>query len=223
MKNKFLYYALAFFIFSVCSCSCDKEGGDPEPLPVIDAPQALKDYIVFKPGTYWIYKDSTSGVVDSVFVTDFIEGHDTLYPSHAASGIYEWFQVNTHSALDGYDYYYKFNADDIYHIANTLYAVNREKLKPGDYVGTIYCFISPFTIGLTAYTVYDVTTVSNYYSGITIGSHLFPEVVKIHETRNVTEEQQVTNFYFSKNIGIVRKELVDSSKVWNIERYFIVY
>ena len=223
MKNKLLYHSIAFLILAFCSCCTDKEGGDPEPLPVIDAPQEVKDYIIFKPGTYWIYKDSTTGTEDSVFVYDFIEGHDTLYPNNAPAGIYEWFQVSTSSALDGYDYYYKYYADNIIEHPNYMVTVIREKLKPGDYVGEILCFIFPPNVGYVAYWgPYDVASVYQYFDSYILDNLSFQNTIEIHETVNITENDQRTNFFFGKNYGIVRKELLDSNRVWNLTRCNIV-
>jgi hypothetical protein len=44
--------------------------------------QDFKDYILFKVGSYWIYKDSASGAIDSVYLynqeIDMYKGNDKV-------------------------------------------------------------------------------------------------------------------------------------------------
>jgi hypothetical protein len=35
------------------------------------------------------------------------------------------------------------------------------------------------------------------------------------------DDYQPTNHFFSENVGLVRKELIDSSKIWNLIDYYI--
>ena len=223
MKNKLLYYALAFFIFSVCSCSCDKSG-DENIQPSFLIPQEVKDYTFFKEGTYWIYKDSASGIEDSVYVYYSYQEYDTLSANNSyglAPGIYEWFEVKTRSEFYHYDYYYNLNSSFISYSPLHV-SVFREKSKPGDYVGATVCFIYPPTIGITSYWYNDVTTVNNFYGNYNIGGNTYSNVVNIYETKNVTENDQKTHLFFAKNFGLVRKELIDSLQVWNMIRKNII-
>ena len=45
---------------------------------------------------------------------------------------------------------------------------------------------------------------------------------KMNNTIDVIQNSQKTNYFIAKNIGIIRKEYLDSAKVWNLVRYNIV-
>jgi hypothetical protein len=71
MRNLFII----FNIFLTVSNGCDG-CKDEEPQPTkcngyIEFPQLLKDYFLFKDSSYWIYKDSVTGTLDSFWVIDY--------------------------------------------------------------------------------------------------------------------------------------------------------
>src|SRR6185295_7587176 len=123
MDTKVIYRFLAFFMLSVYGCSCDKEGGGPNN-DNWTIPQEVKDYSLFKPGTYWIYEDSASGALDSVYVYDLQMGIDST-----TSGNFEYFYEYSMHNIDGY-------IDNIYvHTKWTkqwnLHVVWKDRFKPG--------------------------------------------------------------------------------------------
>lgn len=64
----------------------------------------------FNTGTYWIYQDSTSGALDSVWVYSSSGGFDTLKEGnfYNPAGIYEWFQFRCKSNYENIvDLYYE--------------------------------------------------------------------------------------------------------------------
>jgi len=84
----------------------------------------------------------------------------------------------------------------------------REKTKIGDYVGQTIMAKHPFLIGSISYWYNNnIITTSAIYSNLQIGSNAFYDIVRINETNNVTESLQSTDFYISKNVGIVKNIL----------------
>ena len=59
--KKIRSYILISFLLLIFVQSCR----EPE-LPTYYMPQEFKDYVVFPVGSYWVYKDSVSGVLDTV-------------------------------------------------------------------------------------------------------------------------------------------------------------
>lgn len=56
-------------LISLLGISCDPFGG-PEPfVPKIYIDQQLLDYTCFPEGSYWIYKNTTTGAIDSSYVS----------------------------------------------------------------------------------------------------------------------------------------------------------
>jgi len=52
-------------LLSICSCKKSKQSPQA---PVYHISEALKSDFGYKPGSYWIYKDSTTGDIDSAYV-----------------------------------------------------------------------------------------------------------------------------------------------------------
>lgn len=214
----FLLYAAGMLFIS--GCKPDKEV-EPK-LKEYLIPQEIKDYALFKPNTYWIYKEQTSGIEDSVFVISEWQGKDTL-TENGLNGIYEWFEVKTISSLDGYTYVYWVHMS--YSDNNPkIIIVWREKYKNGDYVGQTILMTNTFVPGLVAtpYTqdgdIYFIESIEQ----LQIEGYMFSDVKKLNDTENITESKNETNFYIAKNYGIIKKELVDSVQVWNLVRFNIV-
>jgi hypothetical protein len=61
----------AGLIAILISSNCKKEE-----LPTYYVPDSVRAYVSFKEGSYWIYKDDSTGIEDSVWVTKFISKLD---------------------------------------------------------------------------------------------------------------------------------------------------
>lgn len=222
MKNKLLYYVLSFFIFSVCSCSCDKTIDDPNNgLWTID--QGVKDYSLFKPGTYWVYEDSATGVLDSVYVYDFRSGIDTSYSTHGELfGYFEYFFVYALRSIDGYTEEYSVNAS--WGKGQPTMPIWKSRYKPSDYVGTTFLMEYPFIVGKNYYpfTQDGIVTCTGFYENIILNNVPYNSVAKFYDSKNITENNSPSYGFIAKNIGIVRKEIIESHQVWNLSRYHIV-
>ncbi len=74
MKWK-LCLIIGLFVFFACK----KEDSDPAPEPKTPFPvtQSLKDWGYFKKGSYWIFRDSLTLAIDSVYVTQVSSGTQT--------------------------------------------------------------------------------------------------------------------------------------------------
>lgn len=214
--------SILFFV-SIVIGSCKKEPPPELPLGWDYVHQDLVAYTQFKTGTYWIYRDSLSGLEDSVYC--YV---DTSFMYHQTGcvqkdGDYMFYNCQFHSYLDGYDYYNKISEGN-YSITNGQLATVRVKYKPGDYAGETFIMSNCFRQGnqatwyLGAGTVY-YKAFYEAYAGIVDS---FPKVVKFYDTENRTEFSSPTNFYISKNFGIIRKEILDSNKVWDLVRYHIL-
>jgi len=77
------FYKAIIVLLSVCGfswlCSCDKSSSSyqngPDPgnnsLPIYGVDTALLAHYNYKPGSFWVYKDSLTGRVDSFFVSNY--------------------------------------------------------------------------------------------------------------------------------------------------------
>jgi hypothetical protein len=219
-------------IFSGCQYEYEPYFATPEPAIQL---QDLTAYSYFKTGTYWIYKDSASGVEDSVYVF-----YDTAYSYYNTgttgvdAGNYNFYECRMHSYIDTYNYYYKI---DMGYYGRDKVPVWREKFKPGDYVGQSFLMFNSFnpSINLYAYTSPGVITCKNYYDSLNVLGNVFLKAVNFNDTKNASENfssafgsiNPSTDFYIAKNIGIVKKHIYDTifntiNKTEYLIRYHIV-
>jgi hypothetical protein len=220
--NKYLFFVLVIFL-----SGCRKKD-DPEIGSIYLLPQEVKDYSLFLPGTYWIYQDSTTGNEDSVYVINSSNGKDTfdLKPDDPGDEVVEFFQFDTKSSFN--------NGEIFRYDCNTSFyqCVDSKQPKPCFYVdranstGSGFCFLYDFYVGAWVYSsyagFYSKITIVNKWSILNLNSINYNNVVELNDDKNITENSNRTNFFFAKNIGIVRKELLDSNRTWSLIRYKIV-
>lgn len=212
--------SFSFFI-SLLFTACHK---DPpvEPKPAVPL-QDIKAYSYFKTGTYWIYKDSATSAEDSVYVYA-----DTAYSYYnsgnpiVAAGNYMYYDCRAHSYYDTYNYYYQIDMG--YYGSEGSVGVKRIRTKPGDYVGETFLMSNRFEKGesVTLYTGTGTSYFKIFYDSLSVMGKYYKKVVKFNDTRNASEYESSTNFYIAKNIGIVRKEKLDTITTWNLIRYRII-
>lgn len=219
--KKYLFLSVLIVTFFT---NCKK---DPDVTPQPSGPtytsQDLTAYSYFKTGTYWIYKDSTSGAEDSVYVS-----YDTSYLYHQsgtvqAEGDYMFYNCIAHSYFDTYDYHYKISMG-YYDLVTKEVGTVRIRTKPTDYVGETYLMSNRFVQDdmITWYLGTGTTYYKGLYDSLNVLGTYYYKVAKFYDSQNLSEYESPTNFYIAKNIGIVRKEKLDSSKIWNLIRYNIV-
>lgn len=196
--------------------ACEKEPPiPPEPTPDV-TPQAVYDYGFFKPGTYWVYEDSITGARDSVYVIYGIKGKDTLDLLQGdGPKIYDKFEVKMRSTYEDYDYY-------LWYSGTWSGKPRRDKLfltksKPGDYVGEIILCELPATIGNILYGCNNSHVVTEQlYSTYTQGTFELQGVIKVSQTFDCIQEGQYSRYSIAKSTGIVKKEYLDSNRVWKL-------
>ncbi|MFD1551911.1 hypothetical protein DNU06_01570 [Putridiphycobacter roseus] len=182
----------------------------------------VKDHFYFDVGTYWVYQEETTGQLDSQWVSE----------SYTQPNVC-WFNYTINSSITAY----------YSHITSKLLAggidsglvkkdertilIARAKTKAGDFVGNSW--IAPF--------YYEMNDSVGNWGGVSSVSYLwvenrypefiqfnlhFIDVIKIRETHNIAEQSQATIHFYAKDVGLIRKELLDSNKVWNLIRDNIV-
>lgn len=184
--------------------------------------QNVKHFFYFKVGSWWVYEEETSGALDTVYVTEAAEN-----PSN-----YD-FDIRVYSTYE--DYYYHFwpeyasgaqacSEDGV--ICQYCITIKRSKYQPGNVLGQYNCFFYIPTVGEYDYNSntinpYNVVRINSKYLEYFLSGLSFTRTFQIHEDNNRHEDYQETNHYFSENVGLVRKELLDSTKVWNLVDYYI--
>ncbi|MFT6245213.1 MAG: hypothetical protein ACJA0U_002659 [Salibacteraceae bacterium] len=184
--------------------------------------QNVKNFFYFKEGSYWVYEEETSGDLDTVYVTEAAE-NPTNYD----------FDVRVYSTYQ--DYYYHFwpeyfpgnnGCPDNGSISKRCLSVKRSKYKPGDFVSEAKCMFFIPTVGESdgnwnSQYPGNIVRIVSIDDNFALDTLNFERTIKVFEDNTVMENHQPTNHYFSENIGLVRKELIESSKIWNLVNYYI--
>jgi len=159
-------------------------------------PHEMLDYGYFKPGTYWIYQDSVSGAIDSVWVYDAYYNIGTLPENNSNglnAGIYDYYVTKTTSSFYNSDYYYWSNSSWTSSVNNYKSILWREKISQGSVLQTIL-MTNKFIVGDKTYPYTqdgDITFLQELNS-----YKMFTAVKVFNDSQNSTENNSNTNFFY---------------------------
>ena len=220
MRNLLLTCSIPVLLFAAC-----KKDPPPPPSYTITLSPVLRDYGYFRPGTYWIYEDSASHVLDSVYVTSASIGNTVITKQQnlGYTGTFGYFKEQYQST-------YRPETGNIYVDMQTSKqspgaALWHDKTVGGVYVGQNILMTDIFNYGYTVVAPHEPNGALTFMGGIdtlkVLGKSYF-RVVEEYNKQNILENNNRTNVYLARYIGVIRKELLDSNKVWNLKRYNIV-
>jgi hypothetical protein len=225
MKKSFIVKLFLFFIAINIFLSCKKDppvGGSGNGDPVTHFSKTTLDYCFFKPGSWWVYVDSISGTKDSVYVTSSSLNNDTVTEEDNVgyTGIFERFYVYMDCSYLG------FTQKQYAHSAASQYSnfdhVQYYRYKPGFTSGTESLFLSTFQDGFSYGLSPGIMTVIGKYDSILINNKYYKDVVLFYNDGNSAEYSNETYTYFAKDIGLVKKNIPDSSRNWVLINYNVV-
>lgn len=114
--------------------------------------------------------------------------------------------------------------DQSYEVNNNIPRVFREKYiapNSGSNFGkTLHLASIPVGNQLTAYP--DYVYYKYFYNNISINDSTYHNVQKWLNMHSIIDYEQNTYYYIAKNVGIVRREQLDSNRTWNLIRYNII-
>ena len=219
MKNTLPLFA--FFLLIISSC---KKGKDEEPKPNLLYNVTTYNYIStsilpykFKVGTYWVYENDSTGILDSIVVDSISTGFFISTPSvHSTTGETktEFYKMNIHSF--GSSTYYNESLINFYLTRNysgEWYNFQGQK---------IYAANHP--IGTTS----DGMTIIAKFLSMNVGINTFNNVDKVEiiaANQSSPEYAFDTQLYFCDSIGLIKKGTILSPgniESWSIKRWNIV-
>jgi len=200
-----------YLIFLIAFQGCGYEDL-PQPGPVSTAYKAVFDW---QPGTYWIYRDSISGQVDSYAVADNIstEYNNNQYISDITG------YINVYQGGQPYPCFFT------YDINASGMSIGDADVPCGDYAPLAYTelFLAPVPNNYGNYNV-------NILPSFSLAGNTFYNVQQgsIQSYDSVTKNYVTTNQYFADTtVGIIKMRRYDSSlyipnRVWELQRWKIV-
>jgi len=219
MKNVIFLTVLAASVLNACH-------KPSQPHYTINA--SLKAAFDFQPGTYWIYKDSISGEVDSFAVQTSESGTSTN-----SSGGYSMDQIFIYiqeyfpssGTSDYKEWEYSFFGDEIDLL---YYGSNITETNYAPFIN--FPFQNPLTYETYAHEVgniIDSSYVDNIYDSYSLLGNTFLNVAVVnHALIYLTAINYSDVFYICPNIGIIKMKLnhrLDSiNRVWELQRWNVV-
>ena len=192
------------------------------------------EWAYFKEGTYWIYEEETTGARDTFTV---LTSND--YISNPSTEPYEFFGYTTHRSSDDYTYWFWFNEGWTFTSGGqkgnccSCRKIWCDKYTSGNADGEDVLLAFPTFIG--SYSgisfgggEYGKVEVINYFEEMQVGENIFTNVVVENNENSVLDQQYASSdynqvkYYFSRAVGIIRKEIEENSEIWNLVEYNIV-
>jgi hypothetical protein len=185
----------------------------------------------FKPGTYWIYQDSTSHLIDSVYVisadqsTISINGASSSAQSDGYGGTFRRFGYQAHSSFEGVEYVNSVDRDHT-PLDQVTTTIIRTRIPPHQFQQECIYLNIPYTLNTVVqaptYNFNDSNVVVRDNAIFTFNSVSLTNVLEIHQAHNPLCHNLRTKTFIKKGYGILRKEVPDSNRVWNLIRCNIV-
>lgn len=224
------YSCILFIAIVLGFFSCKKEKKkEPEPsnsvMLDIYPSDSLKQYI-FKPGTYWIYKKTTSSDVDTVKVSSIREFNCTQGPC-SVHGLkvdtcrtYHWTIMELKSSFFANHRVLSFCKNTISTGVGTWcenYPIHLLNQNGGDSIGSPYIYVH--------YNYATITVLSNTFSHVTKVKATNSTYNALGSVFNAPTGYNNVSFFLAKNIGIIRKEILvgpSQTDVWDLVAWNIV-
>jgi hypothetical protein len=185
---------------------------DPPPICAYDSSvEEMKKWYYFKTGTWWVYQEQSTGALDTVTVYHHWDGINT--------GGFEGFEWSATSSFDGYSQYYTFNTSFSIHCLSTeectCHKIERARSQPGDFIGADKIFLYPLIEG--NYTACDGggwCTLDSLFNIYQIDKKTFLNVAVWNIPNDDTEDEMHSRYWIGENVGIVRRQILDSGADW---------
>ncbi len=225
MKNKIASLGVSGILLTLLVSSCNRNSENQNTQNYfIPVSLTVKAYGFFQPGTYWIYQDSASHALDSEYVVSASQGSTSISQNQnmGYTGTFGWLKEQWMGSRQGQ--------------VNNLYVDMTQSMNgpcvlwmdehiAGVYKGQNILMSDNWVPG---YVIYPSTEPNGYLEfmrsldTVKVLSKAYPAVIQYYERQNSVFQYNRTNIYLAKNVGIIRKELLDSVKVWNLIRSHIV-
>ncbi len=177
--------------------------------------QELKDWGVFKVGTWWVYEEEILKIRDSVYIyREEINANSKVDRPNQFSEEIGSYLIST-------------NIGDtmFFRVITQSTGVKLQTLRDyPEYQSACYLVVPPPVRGGWSrigppeqITIYDTI-----YAVYKLGTLGFSNVVRANDNMNLAFDGTPTLIYTAKNIGIVRKEFPEFNQVWNLVAYSIV-
>ena len=188
--------------------------------------EGMKEWCYFKTGTWWVYREQTTGELDTITVYSAWSG---TYPSGNVG-----FETLCNSSYDGFNYIYRFNSSFSVNCLTeqecTCHKLSRVKTMPGTYVGEEELFLFPVIQGnynnIVGYPNGQIlggtSTATDVGLSMDINGNTIEGVTRWNVTTDQSEGGWPSVYFFARSIGIVGMEFPHEEEIWRLLEYHII-
>lgn len=220
LKTILYFSLLALSTFILQSCKPDDIGKTYGPYTLGEA----REYLDFKPGSWWVYQNNKSGLFDTLILKNIsistrrFEGKNILIKDMVGFLIY--------STTTKYEYsYYTLtpNPDAKPEILERVKFIDiiHGKSKPGDYHGEAIPFFFPFDSTRKASLGVGETNFIGTDSIFVIKGNEFKKIRKFQQTQDPCWDGWTVKYYWAKDVGLIRKENVNKQDIWDLINFHV--
>ena len=186
-----------------------------------------KNYLYALPGSYWIYKNSASGDLDTQvcvgFICDTVIRKGTRNDTKHITVEYERIRRSIESSFNNCSYYDItgfYNPDAIRPLKTALE-------RNASNSGSNFIFLHPFEIGSNGGDGFSTSTCKGVDSSMVVQGKTFYYVAKIDIDLDTVEEKDCqkilsTTYYWAKDIGVIKKVINNCNYSWELIDYNII-
>jgi hypothetical protein len=222
-------FLVSLFILTVSITACTEED-NMDPLTPLFVPIIVKDYAYFQEGSWWVYKNISNGKEDSVYTYNSTR---EIYSNRGQDirESYEKLSVNTHSYYNNCNYSYFFDSGRAMYDGDPLSLVEVDRFKWKVISERRYSILLAYSMKKKSfeksaqpfqYGYGHLSSIEELKGNILVNGKIYSNVIKVNDTINASENDQRTNFFIAKNVGIIKRELLDSNQTWVLDRYHVV-
>lgn len=213
----FHYRFISAFLASciLCCLSCNKDDdGHLYTAGHVPIPQNMRDYFAFDYGSFIVYKDSATGTVDSTYVTDIYAFTTVCQDAYCTS--YDYLGVTWQSNAFG-DYAIYCNSETGVNDGPNMMRSNatRKTIHVANNMQIDLEYVCEYN------SIWDAVTLTEIIPTYNTGTIQFTDVMRIEHTYDPIIEYACV-FYVARYVGIIRIEIPDLGRVWEVENYNIV-
>ena len=210
MKFFIIRKILLFVVFAPFVGCVNKPG----PVPFYPVPPEVEPYFLFRKGSYWIYEETGSSKIDSVYLfrsqiirMDGEEDFGYNYELYL-SGFH---RSSTGDSVRGYGQPF-FSDEKIW--------MYEEEYLSTDSPGSAATFLSPLMVGEVHSFGGDFgLTYESIADSMVLSNETFYAVMVFRQTatKSLNHTERI---YYAKNVGVIKRELFNG-EVWELKKYFI--
>jgi hypothetical protein len=209
MKSNCSY--LAAFLITLGGLSC----GEHTPQPTVyNIEQHMKDWIFFDTGSWWVYRETGSGITDSQYVTESSISYGKLAPYRKKHPyVKSQFAIVKLNSLTYFELHSPHGSSLVF------------KTDPWDSVqrGWTKLLYKPFQPGIreASHGPYGYTEITALNPHFTLDNITFDTLLTVFDNLDNSEGNDSMEYKVFKGVGIISKRNISKKLEWKLIRYHI--